>query len=457
MISIDSQPLNRQASNQDFTVEVYRQLIGLALASYQPVDYRSIPWGQRYILWRHDCDFSLNRALALARIEAEEGVRSSFFLNPHCEFYNLLQSDQLALAREFLWLGHDIGLHFDAAYYAFTIESELHEQVSREADLLEQFMGVRPAAFSFHNPSAFHLTCEADTYGGLVNCYSKRFKTEVPYCSDSNGYWRFRRLFDVLSEATDPCLQVLTHPGWWQEEPMPPRQRIFRSAYGRAKATMGLYDQGLETHGRENHAGAAQLIRFLKPINPRLFELCDYLWNTEQFPTLFIELWRLHESQISRLCQAVLRKEWQVPVREVNAFFDHDSVAVDGWRLFNGLFGNTLQTVRGQDETTHLEWVSVRNQLVHGRGSVEPSRLEEGCVYLCTVIQTIAVWAKTSMIAYDGLAHLGSIGLPTYKWADGSLVEQLEEIKDDIPNFPRKKWEAFKMTILNVADRPVAS
>ncbi len=45
--------------------------------------------------------------------------------------------------------------------------------------------------------------------------------TSYAYVSDANGYWRFRRLLDVLVEGTDVRLHVLTHPGWWQAEPMP--------------------------------------------------------------------------------------------------------------------------------------------------------------------------------------------------------------------------------------------
>lgn len=75
MISIENQPINHHANGQDFTVEAYRQLISLALTSYQLSDYRSIPWGERFVLWLHDCDYSLNRSLALAKIEAEVGLR----------------------------------------------------------------------------------------------------------------------------------------------------------------------------------------------------------------------------------------------------------------------------------------------------------------------------------------------------------------------------------------------
>lgn len=176
MISYDNKPLNALSSDVEFTVEVYRQLLKTALAKYPLVTYRSIPWGERFLLWRHDCDYSLNRSLTLGRIEEKEGLCSTFFVNPHSEFYNLFEHSQLNIVTRLLELGHDIGLHFDGEFYTTSSETELHEQVYREANLLEQFLRVRPAAFSFHNPSAFHLTCEADTYGGLINCYSRRFK-----------------------------------------------------------------------------------------------------------------------------------------------------------------------------------------------------------------------------------------------------------------------------------------
>lgn len=450
MILINNKPINSESINSDFTVKSYRQLIDLALKSYQVANYRFVPWGQRFVLWRHDCDYSLNRSLALAHIEAESGLRSTYFVNPHCEFYNLLEQQQRDCIHQIAELGHDIGLHFDADFYNTLFEADLDKQVSAEADLLEYYLGVRPTSFSFHNPSAFHLACEADTYGGLLNCYSKRFKTEVPYCSDSNGYWRFRRLHDVLTDATDPCLQVLTHPGWWQEKPMPPRQRIFRSVYGRAASTLHAYDANLELHDRTNHAGAATHLRFLKTAHPRLFELCDYLWNSCHFQSLFVELWRLHETQINKLCKAELRKQWRVPAFEVNAFFEGPSLAIDGWRLFAGVFGRTWQDAASLEKSEHQAWVDLRNTLIHGRSSASSQRLEDGCVFLCSAIESLSSWGKTQLIQYDGIDHLGSKGIPTCKTADGSLTDRLEEVADDIQNFPLKKWEQFKADILKV-------
>lgn len=449
MITPENSATNHLTADVDFTSDRYRELLQLAKSNWDVVGYENIPWGSRFILWRHDIDHSLNRSLTLARIEHELGFEATYFVNPHSEFYNLYELGQYQIVQQILALGHNLGLHFDAAFHEITSEADLDRLVAHEIRNLKDLFGVKPVAFSFHNPVAAHLACEAEQYGGVFNCYSQRFKKEVAYCSDSNGYWRFRRLHDVLTAATDSCLQVLTHPGWWQENPMPPRQRIFRSAYGRAAATVRNYDSGLQEHGRLNHMGAADSLRFLEATQPQLFELCDYLWNQEHFQTLFVELWRLHESQISRLCKAYLRKMWKIPAAEVNAFFSEEGLAIDGWRLFNAIFENQWISAAGVAEVEYKSWVNIRNQLIHGRSSVGKSELETSCAYLCRLMENIASWGSKQTLAYDGLAHLDSVSLPTDKTMDGRLGEKLDEFSDQVNNFPNKNWRMFKSTLMS--------
>jgi hypothetical protein len=450
LISSDNQPSRVTTSDEDFTETHYRQLLRSARSAYPFATYDAIPWGSRFILWRHDLDYSINRASALARIEAEEGVIATYFVNPRCEYYNILEPKQAQLLKQILNLGHRLGLHFDAAFHNIHNEEQLHSKVKQEGRWLEEAFGVRPDVFSFHNPGADNLQCDADQYGGLTNCYSQRFKTEVPYCSDSNGYWRFRRLHDVITAATDPCLQVLTHPGWWQSKQMPPRHRIFRSAYGRAKATMSAYDAGLAEHSRINHAGLTESLRFLQPLDICTFNLCDYLWNEGHLAPLFVELWCLHGRQINQFCKAIFRKEWQVPAAEVNAFFEDRSLAIDGCCLFCAVFGSTLQQAARVDGGHYNDWVALRNSLIHGRSTASVEKLEEGCVFLCRAIEALVAWGELQPMAYNGISHLVSIGIPTYKTADGSLTDKLEELEDEVLNSPNRRWDKFKAEIQKV-------
>ena len=117
MISSENKPLNVKGSDLDFTIEEYGKLLRLAKHSYTYSCYRAIPWGKRFILWRHDCDLSLVRALALAHIEAEESITATYFLNPHSEFYNVFELSQWKNVKKIISLGHEIGLHFDCAFH----------------------------------------------------------------------------------------------------------------------------------------------------------------------------------------------------------------------------------------------------------------------------------------------------------------------------------------------------
>jgi hypothetical protein len=389
MISVSNVPLNSSSRDSDFTMDGYRGLLAMAKRSYDFASYSAIPWGKRFVLWRHDCDYSLNRAHALACAEAEAGVRATYFLNPHCEFYNLFEKSQHRLVREIIEMGHEIGLHFDAAFHDISDEAALGRLVDAEAALLEGLYGVRPSVFSFHNPVAAHMSCEAETYGGLVNCYSRRFKTEVPYCSDSNGFWRFRRLRDVLADATDSCLQVLTHPGWWQETVMPPRQRIFRSVYGRAEAIMRLYDAGLDAHGRQNISGAMDALRPIRAVDPDAWELCDLLWNRGDFPALFCELWRLLDRRLHRMLMTYLQDDLQVPADAAQKLLQEAASLVDGMTLAELVLQTNRKDIGGEALLLHDTWLARRDVLMNGE-ELDDGLLEQGCVYLCAAIQSVA-------------------------------------------------------------------
>ena len=125
MISSNNKPVNSSNHNVDFTVKNFRKILKLAKDNYDIESYSNIPWGKRFVLWRHDFDFSINRGLALAKIENEESVKATYFVNPHSEFYNIAETNQHKIMQEILSLGHDLGLHFDAAFYGKMKEDSL--------------------------------------------------------------------------------------------------------------------------------------------------------------------------------------------------------------------------------------------------------------------------------------------------------------------------------------------
>lgn len=404
MISVGNVPVNERSTDEDFTEVNYKKLLVLAKKRYEFNSYCDINWGTRFVLWRHDCDYSLNRSFALAKLEASEGVRSTYFLNPHCEYYNLFEKSQCDLVREIIEMGHEIGLHFDASFYGPLDETRLIKAVGDEADLLERLFGIRPGSFSFHNPGPETLAWEADQYAGLVNCYSKRLKNEVGYCSDSNGYWRFRRLEDVLSVASDSCLQVLTHPGWWQPNAMPPRMRILRSVHGRALANIKQYDESLQRHGRINLSGNAAALNWLRTTDAEAFELYDILWSRREYRILYVELWRIFERQLEHICAVLLQRKYGLSNAQAAAVLARWSVTpID--KIFRWISGRSLKNVVGIDIQTYRGWAAVRDRVMNRRDLTSGEMLEEGCVFACGLIDMLTKWASAQSLTAPGFCE----------------------------------------------------
>jgi hypothetical protein len=236
----------------DFTQGSYAELIDLAKSSYPFIGYQEIGDRSRYILWRHDVDFSMHVAAELAEIEHHKQVKATYFIYPHSEFYNLFEKEIFLLVKRIQELGHHIGLHFDSHFYNIQNVNQLEAALIREKELLDRFFQTEIRVFSFHNNNDFTMGCEEWMYAGLINTYASVFKTHIGYCSDSHSIWRFRRLKDVLTSASDDRLQVLTHPEWWQKLPMPPRRKMLKCVYGRAESNIRYYDSLLKKMNRPN-------------------------------------------------------------------------------------------------------------------------------------------------------------------------------------------------------------
>ena len=237
----------------DFTRSNYRKLLKIAQKSYAFRFFDNYNLEKRTVIWRHDVDISPHAALKLAKIEKEENVAATYFFHFHNLFYNLLEAEIRDIVCEIISLGHSVGLHYEPDFYQVENDKDFNKYLEIEVALLEKITCCKIAVFSFHNPSESMILEYSDyKYSGLINTYSSFFRENFGYCSDSIGYWRFRRLEDVLREADDKNLQVLTHPAWWQEEEMSPRQRIQRCIEGRASKQQNNYDEIVKEMGRLN-------------------------------------------------------------------------------------------------------------------------------------------------------------------------------------------------------------
>ena len=178
-----------------FSVAGYRELLRAAKAGGYRFAFFDRPPAPGDLLLRHDVDLSLGAALAMAEVEAEEGVQSTWFLMTRSTFYNLASSEGEHLLGRLRELGHRVG----------------HHGVHPHVDLDDRFDRV----VAWHNPEREFMDSEIP---GAVNVMRPPFFDGDHYRSDSNQDWRGASPRDSLARGEYAWLQLLIHPEVWMYE-----------------------------------------------------------------------------------------------------------------------------------------------------------------------------------------------------------------------------------------------
>ena len=179
----------------DFSFDHYRELLHAAKqGGYRWAGFDRPPEPGVVIL-RHDVDLSLDAAIAMAEIEAEEEAWSTWFLMTRSVFYNLASSEGERAIERLRALGHGIA----------------HHAVWPHVDLDERF----DAVVAWHNPEPEYMSAPIE---GAVNVMVPPFFDPDHYRSDSNQTWRHGCPHEQLARGEFDWLQLLTHPEIWAFE-----------------------------------------------------------------------------------------------------------------------------------------------------------------------------------------------------------------------------------------------
>ena len=175
-----------------FSLEHYRELLRTARAGgYRFATFGEPPAGGD-LLVRHDVDLSLEAAVEMAELEAEEGAVTTYLVMTRSVFYNLASREgERAIAR-LRALGHQVGLH--AVYPNATLDARFDPVVA------------------WHNPDPEYMT---EPIEGAVNVMEQVYFDSATYRSDSNQRWRFGCPHEELRAGAFPWLQLLIHPEIW--------------------------------------------------------------------------------------------------------------------------------------------------------------------------------------------------------------------------------------------------
>lgn len=178
----------------DFSLGHYRELLQAAKAGgYRWAGFDRPPAAGDLIL-RHDVDLSLDAALAVAEVEADEEAWSTWFLMTRSVFYNLASSEGEAAVSRLRALGGRIA----------------HHAVWPHLDL-DESLGFEPVV-AWHNPEADYM---GEPIGGATNVMRPPWFDPDHYRSDSNQHWRHGCPHDGLARGGFEWLQLLIHPEIW--------------------------------------------------------------------------------------------------------------------------------------------------------------------------------------------------------------------------------------------------
>lgn len=129
----------------DFTLRKYASIVDAAtrarLVVYPIIDwYRLDPAKRRGIMMRHDVDRRPGNALAMARLEAERGIRSSYY------FRIVPSAFDPTVIKEIASLGHEIGYHYEDWYLSSRDPEKARSLFERHLGMIRDIAPVHSIA-----------------------------------------------------------------------------------------------------------------------------------------------------------------------------------------------------------------------------------------------------------------------------------------------------------------------
>lgn len=208
----------------DFTIEKYRELV-LALkgASYEFVRYDEYCNGkraERMIVMRHDVDRSVKRAVRLAKVEKEIGVRASYYFREQ-----FIGEDVVYIAS----LGHEVGFHYEDLVTEKGDVDRAYLRFLRNISALRELVDVK--TITMHGSPLSSIDSgklwQRYDYRDIGIIGEPKFDvnwSEMFYLTDTGRNWRgvsrrdkinkFQYIWDkqgFIYQATDDIIKALEH------------------------------------------------------------------------------------------------------------------------------------------------------------------------------------------------------------------------------------------------------
>ena len=227
---------------RDFTFDIYEQLLQVGLdAGYEHITVReylsSGELPERFIIHRHDVDRKPENALAMAQLEAEYDIPSTYY------FRTIEKTFKPDMISEIEELGHEIGYHYEDMDRAGGDVSEAHESFADEIDRIREYAMIDTICMhgnpltAYDNRNMWSNEYGFERYDLLGEAYLSIDFANVTYFSDTGRTWEDGALKikdhtmgegvkEITAKSTPDLLEILraqriqricilSHPNRW--------------------------------------------------------------------------------------------------------------------------------------------------------------------------------------------------------------------------------------------------
>ena len=174
-----------------------------------------------FVLLRHDVEFSVERALRIAYLDAKWSIPSSFLFQVKSNAYNPLSTLNSENIRKICDLGCHVGLHLYVSHIDVGNWKKLEQELINQKSIIELITDRPCDRFSFHRPPKWVLERRDDYIADILNIYGESFfefnsdpKT-IKYLSDSQHRFEYGH---PLNDYSQQKMQILLHPDEWSVE-----------------------------------------------------------------------------------------------------------------------------------------------------------------------------------------------------------------------------------------------
>ena len=203
---------------RNFSHKEYIHIIDWVKNNYNIMKFSDVtPSTDNFCVIRHDVEYSVYRAYQLAKIEQNEGVKSTYLFQIKNNCYNALSTKNIPTIQKIYDMGHSIGLHVHCGL--LNQYDNMTDMIQKDIEVLSNSTGIDVKVFSFHRPTIDMLLSNLKIEN-LINAYDDMYfhayvnrvkNLRVKYVSDSNHMWKYGYPTTVNNDK----LQLNFHPFSW--------------------------------------------------------------------------------------------------------------------------------------------------------------------------------------------------------------------------------------------------